>query len=100
MAEVVDNPEQSRFELHGEDGELLGWADYRPAGTSVIVAHTEVVRGHEGEGLASELIRGTLEAIRQRGATVIPTCPFAAAYIRRHPEHAELVVPSMRPQFR
>jgi len=99
VAQVVDNPDQSRFELLDE-GRLLGWADYRPAGASVIVAHTEIVRGHEGEGLAGELLRGALEAIAERGQTVIPTCPFAAAYIRRHPEHVDLVVPSMQPQFR
>ena len=33
------------------------------------------------------------------GKTVIPTCPFAAAWIKRHPEWAELVAPSMRGQF-
>ena len=99
MVEVVDNPEESRFELV-DDGRLLGWADYRPAGASVIVAHTEVLRGHSGEGLASALLRGALDAIRERGATVIPTCPFAAAFIRRHPEYVALVVPSMQAQFR
>jgi uncharacterized protein len=30
---------------------------------------------------------------RRRGLAVRPRCPFIAAYIRRHPEYAGLVVP-------
>jgi len=69
-------------------------------GDSVIVAHTEVDEGHEGEGLGSLLVRETLEHIRASGKSVIPNCPFTAAYIRRHPEFVDLVEPSLRSQFR
>jgi predicted GNAT family acetyltransferase len=95
---VEDNPEQSRYELR-VDGELVGWSDYRPAGASVIIAHTEIGEGREGEGLGSELVRGTLDAIRASGKTVIPTCPFTAAYIHRHPEWVDLVDPGLRSMF-
>ena len=95
---VEDNPGRSRFELR-VDGELVGWADYRPGGESVIVAHTEIDERREGEGLGSELIRGMLDRIRASGATVIPTCPFTAAYIERHPEYVDLVDPSLRGRF-
>ena|SRR5688572_955291 len=96
---VVDNPSESRFELR-LDGEVIGRAEYRPAGESVIVAHTEVDEGHEGEGFGSLLVRETLENIRASGKSVIPTCQFTAAYIRRHPEFVDLVEPSLRSQFR
>ena len=96
---VVDNPSESRFELRVDD-ELVGRVEYLPAGDSVIVAHTEIDEGHEGEGLGSVLVRGALEAIRANGKTVIPTCPFAAAYIRRHPEFLDLVEANLRSQFR
>jgi hypothetical protein len=36
---------------------------------------------------------------RPAGKTVIPVCPFAAAYIRRHPEYLELVEPHVRGRF-
>ncbi len=92
---VVDNPGASRFELRIGD-ELAGRVDYLPAGKNVIVAHTEVADGHEGEGLGGVLVRAALEGIRAKGKLVIPTCPFAAAYIRRHPELDEYVVPALR----
>ena len=92
---VVDNPAASRFELR-LDGELAGRVDYLPAGDSVIIAHTEVADGHEGEGLGGVLVRAALEGIQAQGRTVIPTCPFAAAYIRRHPELDVYVKPALR----
>ena len=98
---VVHSPELSRYELlAGDGGQLLGFVDYLPAGASVIVSHTEVDEGHEGQGLGAELVRGALDAIRASGKTVIPTCPFTAAFIHRHPdEYADLVDQSMRGQF-
>jgi len=95
---VEDNPGRSRFELRVE-GELVGWAEYLPAGESVIIAHTEIDERREGEGLGSVLVRGTLDRIRASGKTVIPTCPFTAAYIQRHPEYVDLVDPSLRGRF-
>lgn len=92
---VTDNPQASRFELHIGD-ELAGRVDYLPAGDSVIIAHTEVADGHEGEGLGGVLVRAALEGIHAQGKTAIPTCPFAAAYIRRHPELDEYVKPALR----
>jgi predicted GNAT family acetyltransferase len=95
---IVDNSTDGRFELR-LDGELVGFADYRPAGDSVIIAHTEIVDGHEGKGFGGLLVREALERIRASGKTVIPACSFTASYIGRHPEFAELVAPSLRDQF-
>jgi predicted GNAT family acetyltransferase len=77
----------------------VGWSDYRPAGASVIIAHTEIDERREGEGLGSVLVRGALERIRADGKTVIPTCPFTAAFIQRHPEYVDVVDASLRGRF-
>ena len=95
MTSVTDNEQRSRFELR-VDEELAGWLDYRPAGDSIIIAHTEVTKAHEGEGLGGVLVRSALEAARAAGKTVIATCPFAAAYIDRHPELDEFLAPHAR----
>ena len=95
MTSVSDNEQRSRFELRVDD-ELAGWLDYRPAGDSIILAHTEVLSAHEGTGLGGVLVRSALEGARTNGKTVIATCPFAAAYIDKHPELDEYLAPYAR----
>ena len=95
---LEDVQERSRYELRDGD-RLLAWVDYRPAGDSVILAHTEVPEGAQGQGHGSRIVRAVLEDLRGRGVTAFPTCPFAAAFIGRHPEYADVVDPSVRGQF-
>jgi predicted GNAT family acetyltransferase len=95
---LVHDEAAGRYELRAGDA-VLGFAAYLPAGPSVIVSHTEVDPAHKGEGVGSELVRATLDAIRASGKTVIPNCPFTAAYISRHPEYVDLVDPSLRGRF-
>ena len=95
MTSVTDNEQRSRFELR-VDEELAGWLDYRPAGDSIIIAHTEVLKEHEGEGHGGVLVRSALDGARDKGKTVIVMCPFAIAYIDRHPELDEFLAPHAR----
>jgi uncharacterized protein len=95
---VADNPSRSRFELLDGD-RVVGWVDYRPGGASVIIAHTEIEEGNEGQGLGSVLVREMLDQLGAAGTTIIPSCPFTAAFIHRHPEYAGVVDPSLRSQF-
>ena len=97
--EVTKVPEQSRYELRDEAGELLGFIAYLPAGDSVIIAHTEVPPEHGGEGVGGRLVRGAFAAIAAEGKTVIALCPFAAAYVHRHPELVDQLAPSERSRF-
>jgi predicted GNAT family acetyltransferase len=92
---VTDNEQRTRFELRADD-ELAGWLDYRPAGDSIILAHTEVLEEHGGKGFGGVLVRAALEGARANGKTVIATCPFAASYIDRNPELDEFLAPYAR----
>jgi uncharacterized protein len=65
---------------------------YREAGPDTLdFQHTEVAKPLQGKGMGDELVRQALDDVRERGLKVIPTCPFVAAYIRRHPEYGDLV---------
>lgn len=88
--EVADNPENRRYEVT-VDGELAGASYYRDRDGVRIVTHTEVDERWEGQGVGSRLIADALDDIRSRGLQVLPLCPFAAAYIERHPEYGDLV---------
>lgn len=88
--EVRDNTDRHRFELL-VDGELGGLADYRVRGGVVVVTHSEIDRRFRGRGLGNELASRTLDQLRERGARVVPSCPFFARYVAEHPEYRDLV---------
>ena len=88
---VRDNPAKRRYELLFGD-ELVGEILYRVKPGTVVLLHTEVDASVEGSGLGGRLVADALDDIRSRGLTVVPLCPFVAAYIRRHPEYDDLVV--------
>jgi predicted GNAT family acetyltransferase len=87
---VLDNPRAGRYELFASE-QLAGWATYTLSGDTLTIPHTEVRPGFDGRGLGARLAKFALDDIRRRGLRVVPRCPFIAAYIRRHPEYADLV---------
>jgi predicted GNAT family acetyltransferase len=60
-------------------------------GTILDLDHTFVPRAHRGGGIASELTARALDYARERGFKVVPSCPFVAAYVARHPKYRELL---------
>ena len=87
---VRDNPEELRYEAL-RDGELVGLIRYRVEPGALVLVHTEVAEEVEGTGVGSRLVRRAIEDIRARGLELVPVCPFVLGYLRRHPEHADLV---------
>jgi uncharacterized protein len=87
---VVDNPAELRYEVE-VDGALAGVLRYRVEPGMLVLVHTDVHPGFEGRGLGGRLVGSALDDIRARGLRAVPHCPFAAAYIRRHPEYQDLV---------
>lgn len=85
----LDEP-ASRYVLE-IDGELAGLIDFRDDGEVVDLVHTEVDPERREDGLGSELVAAALDDLRAKGRTVRPSCPFVGAYVRRHPEYADLL---------
>jgi len=85
---VHDNTERQRFELEA-DGHIA-FANYERDDGVLTMLHTEVPKELEGRGIGSALIRGVLDTARRERLKVNPLCPFAKAYIDRHPEYADL----------
>ena len=90
--EVVDNTEQSRYEVF-LDGARVGIADYRREGFTVVLPHTLVDPNMRGRGLAALLIQRALDDARAAGCFVVPKCWYVAEFIESHPEFADLVAP-------
>jgi uncharacterized protein len=88
---VRDNTERHRFELE-TDGHIA-FSNYERADGVLTIRHTEVPKALEGRGVGSALIRGVLDFARTQGLKVKTLCPFAKAYVDRHPEYADLRQP-------
>ena len=86
---VVDNQEAHRFEAQLPGGTAL--LNYRLTDGAIVFTHTEVPKALEGHGVGNALVRFALDSARARGLTVVPLCPFVAAFIRRHAEYADLI---------
>lgn len=86
---VRDNPAESRYEMDVDGG--MAVANYRADDTVVTVYHTEVPPALRGRGLGDQLVKGTLDRIRESGRKVSPRCGFVALYVRRHKEYHDLL---------
>ncbi len=87
---VIDNTERRRFEL--EEQGALAYADYRLQDQRLIVPHVEAAHELRGTGAAGRLMEGLVDAARRKGLKIVPLCPYADAWMRRHPETEDLRV--------
>ena len=87
---VKNNEESSQFEAEMEGEKVLIAYRTESDGTLNLV-HTEVPKKFEGKGVGGALVKKTLEQIKSSGNKIIPSCPFVADYIKRHPEYESLV---------
>lgn len=57
----------------------------------MVVNHTFTPPAMRGHGVASRLMRQAVAYAQEAGMTISPLCPYADAWMRRHPEHADLL---------
>ncbi len=79
-----------RFTL--SSGSAVAVLDYREHDPRTLeYFHTFVPPAMRGRGVASRLVAHALRYALVQHIGVIPTCPFVAAFIRRHPEYAAVL---------
>jgi len=62
----------------------------RTEGT-LVITHTGVPASIGGRGVAAELVGAAFEAARRDGLKVSPVCSYAAVWLQKHPEYADLL---------
>lgn len=90
MAEVTDNTALHRYEMI-VDG-VTAYVTYVRHGDRLTLVHTEVPKTLGGRGVGSSLATAVLEDVRKRGLRIAVECEFLEAFIKRHPEFADLIV--------
>jgi predicted GNAT family acetyltransferase len=87
--DVVMNEAAHRFEA--KLGDAVAFTEYRLRDGTIILPHTVVPTEFEGRGIGSKLAQAALGYAREQGLEVVPTCPFVAGYIAKHPEWQDIV---------
>ena len=87
--DVVERPEQNRFELSLDGGTAL--VAYQRDGNRLVLIHTEVPEQFAGQGVGSRLAKGVFALIRASGRKAVVRCPFLKAWIAKHPEYDDIV---------
>jgi predicted GNAT family acetyltransferase len=80
---VVDNPARQRLELSVD-----GWTAflaYERTHDVFTLVHTEVPTALRGRHFGEVLVRAGLDMARDQGLRIAVVCPFARAYLRKHP---------------
>ncbi len=88
--EFKDEREAGRL-LAVEGGEAVGLIAYfvlaeEPG--ALVAVHTIVEPGHEGRGIAGDLVQAFYGIAAAEGVPVVPLCPYAASWAARHPDEA------------
>jgi hypothetical protein len=93
---VVHNASAEQYEIHVGD-ERAGFTEAHPQDDgTVLFPHTKIDAAFEGQGLASTLVAGALDDIRDRGLKVVVTCPYILGWLPKHPEYEDLLAPAGR----
>ena len=87
---VADNPDEKRYEARLGD-RVVGFSQYGRVQDRIVFLHTEVDESMEGQGVGSRLAAWAIADVRAKGLRITARCPFIAAWLERHPEHADLI---------
>ncbi len=90
--QVTHNPAENRFETR-IDGKLCK-LDYLQDGANFVITHVGVHPDLRGQGIAGRIVEASLDYARDHSLHVVPICSYAAAYIRRNPQYADLTKPA------
>ncbi|WP_163543049.1 AMP-binding protein [Occultella kanbiaonis] len=87
---IVRNDAVGQYEIW-VGGTRAGIAAFHTEAAGTGFSHTLVDDEFAGQGLGSALARGALDDTVARGETIVPYCPFIAAYLRRHHDYDDSV---------
>lgn len=88
MSLEVHNDEKERKFYAVVDGQEAV-IEYAKMGDTYNLVHTFVPEQLRGKGIAEDLVRGTLDQIREAGAKFLPSCPFIQGFLKRYPQYRE-----------
>ena len=87
MSDLRDTGERYEMDEQGQ----TSWADYRLQDGRLVIDHVESPVALRGSGAAGRLMAAVAADARARSLKIVPLCGYAAAWLRRSKEFADLV---------
>lgn len=87
---VTHNEGEHRFEA--KKNGYLALVEYHLLDKEVMnIYHTDVPEPIEGKGIGSAMMKEALDFARRNHYRILPTCPFAQAYLLKHPDYGDIL---------
>lgn len=66
-------------------------ASAKPATEQMVINHTQVFDGFEGQGIARQLVMAAVDFARENNRTILPVCSYAKAVLTRTDEYQDVL---------
>jgi predicted GNAT family acetyltransferase len=94
MTEFHDLAADRRYQQHFADAAGAShpvWAEYAVRGHTRVILHVEAHPALRGSGAAGKFMQALAEHARAEGYKLEPHCSYAATWLKRHEEYADLL---------
>lgn len=68
-----------------------GSANIKPAKEQIVINHTQVFDGYEGQGIARQMVLAAVDFARKEGRKIMPVCSYAKAMLTRTDEYHDVL---------
>jgi predicted GNAT family acetyltransferase len=87
---VVNNKDQSRFQVEFDNGETA-FIEYKMLPGKITFIHTEVPKDMGGRGIAGQLAKFALDYARAGHLRINIYCSYIAAYVKKNHDYDDLI---------
>jgi len=84
--------EENKIFVNNDKGEVIVLATFPFVSEKVInIDHTFVDPSLRGQGVASLLMHEVYNHAKEKGYTVVNSCPYAIAWFKKHPDKSDVL---------
>lgn len=87
----IESERNGLFEAYLDDVHVGELTYQRPTPERMIIDHTRVFDGFEGQGIARKLIMAAVDLARQNKRTLTPVCSYARKVLIRTDEYKDIL---------
>lgn len=66
-------------------------ANIKPTAEQMVINHTQVFDGYEGQGIARQMVMAAVDFARKEGRKIMPVCSYAKAVMTRTDEYEDIL---------